>query len=72
MADEDKKKDEWYLGKHIWEGMKTVGRTVREHPVAGTVGGIGGFIVGGPLGAAAGAVGASGIAKAVKEGEEKK
>lgn len=74
----EEKDEGWYPGKFAkkaakatWEGTKTVGRTIAEHPVAGTVGGLGGFIVAGPVGAVAGAAGAAGLAKAVKDEEKK-
>lgn len=68
--------DGWYLGKYLkegakatWRGLKTVGGTVAEHPVAGTVGAVGGFMVGGPVGAVGGAVAGAGLSKAIKEAD---
>jgi hypothetical protein len=78
MTDETKD-DGWYLGKYVgkvavatWEGTKTVGKTIADHPVAGTVGAVGGFLVAGPVGAVGGAAAASGVAKAVKAAEDEK
>lgn len=69
--------EEWYLGKYakeaakgLWRGAKKVGNTIAEHPVAGTVGAVGGFVVGGPVGAVGGAVAGAGLASAVKEAEK--
>jgi hypothetical protein len=79
MTDEVKKEDDgWYIGKYAgkvakatWEGTKTVGRTIADHPVAGTVGAVGGFVVAGPVGAIGGAAAGAGIAKSVKAENEK-
>jgi len=75
---EEKKDEGWYFGKYAkkaasatWEGAKTVGSTVAEHPVAGTVGAIGGFIVAGPVGAVGVSVAAAGAAKAIKNAEDR-
>jgi outer membrane lipoprotein SlyB len=78
MTDEVKK-DEWYIGKYAgkvakatWEGTKKVAGTIADHPVAGTVGAVTGFVVAGPVGAVGGAAAGAGIAKSVKEEKEKK